>query len=240
MKASINDRLANSLFRLTRGVDRLPRPTQGTDQPPTAGLRRGTKLTLAWADHAQRQRIMELATSEGRQTMNLRTMPGAKLAVLTLPDGRFAGWTGMDAETHPERPEVFSQFVYPPYRGLGLGALLEHVWWAYLSAWGCNTAYMRMEFDSNQRLFEHRLASGYCREATAAELGERFVSACRGCELYGRHCTTQAFLAVNVERALAESVERRGPLDICQLPLKFRIAPPHKAGNGGQRTAAAR
>jgi hypothetical protein len=27
----------------------------------------------------------------------------------------------------PERPELFSQFVYPEFRGVGLGALLEHV-----------------------------------------------------------------------------------------------------------------
>ncbi|MGR9108285.1 MAG: GNAT family N-acetyltransferase [Gammaproteobacteria bacterium] len=156
--------------------------------------------------------------------MNLRTMPCAKLAVLQGPDGELAGWAGMDAETHPERPEVFSQFVYPAYRGLGLGALLEHVWWAYLSAWGCHTAYMRMELDSNETLFRHRLASGYCREVSERELGSRFVSACRRCELFGKHCRRQVYLAVDVDKALRDSVRRRSRLDIRRLPIHFSIA----------------
>jgi hypothetical protein len=198
------------------------------------------KLTLAWADSRQRRRVVDLAKSEGRQTMNLRTMPQAKLAVLIRPDGHIVGWAGMDAETYPERPEVFSQFVYPLYRGLGLGALLEHVWWAYLSAWGCKTAYMCMEFDDNEQLYRHRLASGYCRVATAPELGERFLSACQSCELYGDACTAQAYLAVNVEQALAESVKRSGPLDICRLPIRFRIAHPRMDLSDRLLTAVAR
>ncbi len=197
-------------------------------------------LTLAWADSRQRTRVVELAKSEGRQTMNLRTMPQAKLAVLIRPDGHFVGWAGMDAETHPDRPEVFSQFIYPNYRGFGLGALLEHVWWAYLSAWGCKTAYMRMELDDNEQLYRHRLASGYCRVAKATELGDRFLTACRGCELYGDSCRSQAYLAVNVERALAESVKRRGPLDICHFPIRLRITPPHRDRSDKLQSAVAR
>lgn len=229
MKSSINERLFNSAFPWRSGMG---------GRRTIAGASGTTKLTLAWADSRQRQRIVNLANSEGRQTMNLRTMPGAKLAVLHHPDGRFAGWAGMDALTHPERPEVFSQFVYPAYRGLGFGALLEHVWWAYLSAWGCKTAYMRMEFDSNQRLFSHRLASGFCREVAEPELGTHFVSACRNCELYGKHCTRQAYLAVDVPKALAESVKRRGSLDICRLPIKLKIDNPPRRQTGSPYAVA--
>src|SRR5207245_2419777 len=82
----------------------------------------------------------------------------------------------------PDHPELFSQFVYPQFRGFGLGGLLEHFWWAYLDSHGYSTGFMRMELDSNQTLVERRLHSGYCRRATPEELGQQFVTACRNCE----------------------------------------------------------
>ena len=188
-------------------------------------LERGESLTLDWADAHERRRVMILAAGAGRQTMNLRTMPDAALAVLRNGRGGFAGWAGMDVRSDPEHPEVFSQFVFPRFRGLGLGALLEHVWWAYLDAHGCETGFMRMELDTNRTLFERRLASGYCREVSAHELGGRFVEACRSCELFQRECRRQAYLAVDVRRALAASVASRGPLDLRALPLAVEAAP---------------
>jgi hypothetical protein len=64
--------------------------------------------------------------------------------------------------------------VYPQFRGLGLGGLLEHFWWAYLDSQGYSTGFMRMELDRNQTLVEQRLNSGYCRRETPEELGEQF------------------------------------------------------------------
>ena len=189
------------------------------------GPRDEVPLTLDWADGQERPRVIGLATQEGRQTMNLRTMPGAELVVLRRSDGGFAGWTGMDVRSDPERPELFSQFVYPEFRGVGLGALLEHVWWAYLASHGCSTGYMRMELDSNQTLFEHRLNSGYCRQVTRQELGPRFVGACRNCELFGAACHQQVYLAVDVEQALIASIRSRGPLDIGSLPVRVTVTP---------------
>lgn len=180
-------------------------------------------LTLAWADARERQRVIQLASSEGRQTMNLRTMPGARLVVLRRPQGGFAGWAGMDADSDPARPEVFSQFVYPAYRGIGLGALLEHVWWAYLASRGCTTGYMRMELGSNRELFLYRLRSGYCRRVGRGELGSRFLSACRRCELFGDPCSRQVYLAVDVEAALAGTAPASGPLDIGALPVPVEL-----------------
>jgi ribosomal protein S18 acetylase RimI-like enzyme len=111
----------------------------------------------------------------------------------------------VDADSDPERPEVFSQYVYPRYRGCGFGAVLEHVWWAYLEHRGCATAYMRMELDSNNDRFERRRASGYYREISAEDLGRR----------------QQVFFAVDVKMALAASTRARGPLNIDALPIQF-------------------
>lgn len=195
------------------------------------------QLTLAWADARERECVVGLAASEGRQTMNLRTMPGAELVVLRRPGGGFAGWAGMDVGSDPEHPELFSQFVYPEFRGLGLGALLEHVWWAYLASRGCSTGYMRMELDSNRTLFEHRLGSGHYREVSRRELGLRFVRACRNCELFGTACHRQAYLAVDVEQALAASTRARGRLDIGSLPMCLAVSPGHRISAHEARAA---
>ena len=161
---------------------------------PDLGLRPGREpLTLAWAYGRERQTVISLAASAGRQTMNLRTMPGAKLVVLRRPQGGFAGWAGMDADSDPKCPEVFSQYVYREYRGRGLGALLEHVGWAYLDGRGCRKAYMRMEPDCNGELFKRGRASGYRRHV---------------------------FVAIDVRTALAASIAARGPLDIDALPMR--------------------
>lgn len=190
-----------------------------------AGRRDEISLTLAWASGEERQRVIGLAMREGRQTMNLRTMSGAELVVLRRPDGGFAGWAGMDVSTNPERPELFSQFLYPEFRGAGLGALLEHVWWTYLASHGCSTGYMRMEFESNRALFERRLNSGYCRQVTRQELGPHFVGACRKCELFGAACRQQVYLAVDVQAALAASTRSRGALDIDSFPMGIAVKP---------------
>jgi GNAT superfamily N-acetyltransferase len=187
-------------------------------------------LTLAWADEVERKRIIVLSMLEGRQTMNLRTGKGAELVVLRWLDGRLVGWTGVDVKTDPARPELFSQFVYPQYRGIGLGGLLEHFWWAYLDSQGYSTGFMRMELDSNQTLVEHRLHSGYYRRATREELGQKFITACRNCELYGKACHQQIFLAVDVKSALTTRRRAGGPLYVTSLPLRISVEPRTEPG----------
>lgn len=164
-----------------------------------------------------------MASEAGLQTTNLRTMPRAKLAVLRCDDGRYAGWAGMDAETDPAHPEVFSGFIRPEFRGIGLGALLEHVWWAYISAWGCKTALIRLDCDCERRLVAFWLKTGYCRLALSSDLGRQSLGACRLCELFDSECVGNPYLVVNVEKALAVSKQRMGPLDICSLPIRFCI-----------------
>jgi hypothetical protein len=180
-------------------------------------------LILAWADGQERESVMALARQERRQTMNLRTMPGAELVVLRRLNGKFAGWAGVDVGSDRAHPEVFSQFVYPQFRGMGLGALLEHFWWAYLDSKGCSVGFMRMELDSNETLVERRLSSGYCREISPEELGPRFVGACHRCELFGVACRRQIFLAVDVRNALAACRRSRGTFDIGSLPMRITI-----------------
>jgi len=197
----------------------------------------GEPLTLAWADSQERQQIIALAQQEWRQTMNLRTMPGAQLVVLRRPGGLFAGWAGVDVDTHPRRPELFSRFVYPQFRGRGLGGLLEHFWWAYLDSRGCGTGYMRMERDSNENLVERKLRSGYCRRVSPDELGQVFVGACRKCELFGNACRQQIYLAVDVRKALAASTQSRAPLYIDSLPLHIPMEPENRAPIRVQRDA---
>jgi len=161
---------------------------------PDLGIRPGEEaLTLTWADARERELVIRLAASEGRQAMSLRTAPRAKLVVLRRPQGGIAGWAGMDADSDPKRPELFSRYVYPEYRGRGLAALLEHICWAYLDARGCATAYMHMEVDSTKDLFKRRRAAGYCR---------------------------QVVVAVDVRKGLAASIAARGPLDIDALPIR--------------------
>ena len=161
---------------------------------PDLGIRPGEEaLTLAWADGRERELVIRLAASEGRQTTNLRTMPRARLAVLRRPQGGFAGWAGMDADSDPKCPELFSHYVYSEYRGRGLGALLEHLCWTYLDARGCRTAFMRMEVDGDKGLFKRGRASASCR---------------------------QVFIPVDVRTALAASIAARGPLDIEALPIQ--------------------
>jgi GNAT superfamily N-acetyltransferase len=173
---------------------------------PDLGIRPGKEpLTLAWACERERQLAMNLAAIEGLHTVNLRTIPGARIVVLRRPQGGLAGWAGVDADSDPKRPEAFAHYVYPEYRGRGLRALLEHVGWAYLDQRGCATAYMRMELDHHhENLFRRRRMSGPCRH----------------CEQSGTSCRRQAILTVDVQRALAASTRERGPLDLEALPFQ--------------------
>lgn len=227
MKPLTNSRLFNTLMRLRPGVRQTYRPwLDDTRMQSGKKMSSRTKITLAWADNRQRHRIIDLAAEAGLQTTSLRNLPQAKLVMLRCEDGRIAGWAGMDVETDPEHPEVFSGFVYPEFRRLGLGALLEHVWWAYISAWGCKTAFMRMECGSGQRLVSYWLETGYCRQASDSRLSRQFTGACHICDLFGAACAGNSYLMVDVEKALTASIQRTGPLDICRLPIRFSIETP--------------
>jgi GNAT superfamily N-acetyltransferase len=199
----------------------------GIDAPPLAarGARELEPLTLAWGESRERQRIIALAIQAGQQTMNLRTMPGAELVVVRRWDGRLAGWAGVDTRSDPEYPEVFSQYVLPEFRGMGLGGLLAHVCWTHLDREGCATAYARVELNANRAFVERRLRTGYYRVVRSAAVGPRFLAACRKCERFGDACGRQTFLAVDVRKALAASSRSCRALDVSALPIQIPPGP---------------
>lgn len=224
MKPSINNRLLDTLMWLIPAADLsclqwFGRVRSHTRKKPS----RRTRITLAWADNRQRHRIIDLATKAGLHTLSLKNSPKAKIVVLRCADGRIAGWAGMDVETDPEHPEVFSGFVCPEFRGHGLGSLLEHVWWAYISAWGCKTAYMRLDCAVSQHVVNAWRKTGYCYPATDSWRSRQLTGACPICELFALECEGSTHLAVDIEKALAVSIQRMGHLDICRLPIRFSI-----------------
>jgi GNAT superfamily N-acetyltransferase len=223
MKITINSRIFDAIVRLRSGVKQLRPGGAGCEHTRSQKASGRTKFTLSWANQRQRRRVIDMATEAGLQTTNFRSMPRAKVAVLLCADGRYAGWAGMDAETDPAHPEVFSGFIRPEFRGFGLGALLEHVWWAYTAAWGCKTALIRLECGSEQRIATFWLKTGYCKQAMRSDLGRQSLGACRLCELFGSECVGNPYLVVDVEKALAVSMQRMGPLDICSLPIRFSV-----------------
>ena len=234
MNPTLNSTKATSTTRLLRalvqlGIDLLhasPQPWANKRPRPARKNRNRLRITLTWADSRLRRRVIDLATEKGMQTTCLTRMPHAKIVVIRCADGRIAGWAGMDAETDPQHPEVFSGFVCPEFRGLGFGMLLEHVWWAYLSAWGYKTAFMRMECGAAQRLVSHWLETGYCRTTFDDTPARPSQETCRVCELFATTCSGSPYLVVDVERALAVSVRRTGPMDICRLPLRLNVETP--------------
>ncbi|MEJ2591202.1 MAG: GNAT family N-acetyltransferase [Candidatus Thiodiazotropha sp.] len=234
MNPTLNSTKATSTRRLLRALAQLgfdllhasPRSWAKVRSRTARKTHNRLRITLTWADSHLRRRVIDLATETGMQTTYLTRMPHAKIAVLCCADGRIAGWAGMDVETDPEHPEVFSGFVCPEFRGLGLGTLLEHVWWAYLSAWGYKTAYMRMECGAGQRLVRHWLETGYCRPTFDDTPATPFQESCRVCELFAATCSGCPYLVVDVEKALAVSVRRTGPVDICRLPLRLNVETP--------------
>ena len=126
MNPTLNSTKPTSTNRLLRALVRLGIDLLHGSRQPRAKVRthiagkvcNRLRITLTWADSRLRRRVIDLATEKGMQTTYLTRMPHAKIAVLSCADGRIAGWAGMDVETDPEHPEVFSGFVYPEFRGL--------------------------------------------------------------------------------------------------------------------------
>jgi hypothetical protein len=221
MVSSLENIFVNTLKLVNLGGANLSSPMQRYLRNLSVSSRK--KMTLDWADHRQRHKIIELTERMGRQTVHLRSCPEAKLAILRLPDGELVGWAGMDAEARPDRPRLFSHFVYPQYRDLKLDRLLEHVWWAYLSAWGCKIGYLSLEQGNSKRLLRYRVATEYCPLLIEQSKSTRSKDACRNCDLQYCDGKGQTYYAINVEKALAASVSSMRKLDICKFPINFRI-----------------
>jgi hypothetical protein len=172
------------------------------------------RCTLSWADPATRQSIVAGLREGGRQTMNLRLMPSAKMLVLReVSSKKVIGFAGLDDEYFPAYPELFSLHVDADCRSLRLGTLLEAARAAYLLARGHVVAYTRMEKATNDALLSYRLQSRAFIALPKRSLAPAYTANCHQCELYGGACTKQAFLLVDLA-ALLERGRRFGEHDL--------------------------
>jgi hypothetical protein len=182
---------------------------------------------LGWADAPMRRAILELMTELGRQTMNLRVMPTARLLyVRSLKEGDgIVGWGGVDADFNPKYPEVFSLFIRPDYRTYTLGLLIELARYTYLQSRGVERVYARMDRASNYSLLEYRVKNGLFQPMVPASLDPSYVSLCRRCELYGRDCAEQAYFMVDVRTFVRHGENRIGRVDVREMPKIFELRP---------------
>lgn len=169
-------------------------------------------FSLKIADQQEKQQILNIMLSAGRQTMNLRLMPFAKLLVLRNADQEIVGWMGVDYEYNQTFPETFSLFIHPSYRNRQLSLVLKHAVYSILLAQGIHTSYSRMEASSNQKLIQYNLASGFYRELKKSEMPVHWQGMCTQCELYGKSCQSQIYLAADVVGLLAALDLRLGKL----------------------------
>ncbi|MEM6989583.1 MAG: hypothetical protein AAF721_03775 [Myxococcota bacterium] len=180
------------------------------------------RFSLEWADAALMDELIGRMRAESRQTMNLRTGVNPKLLVCRH-QGDPVGWAGLDVETNPEYPELFSLYLYPEFRRYTIGLLLETARWRYLASLGIDKAYGRMELATNFRLLRYRLSTGLFERKERGDFPEPWADRCHGCELFGNECTQQTYIAIDVKRALASGESRIGPIDVDDLPRDFVI-----------------
>ena len=178
------------------------------------------QFSLEWAGPEVIDELLARMRSEERQTMNLRTGVDPKMLVCRY-DGRPVGWAGLDLATSPEFPELFSLFLYPRFRRYTIGLLLETARWKYLDSQGVSVAYGRMELATNFRLFRYRLSTGLFSARAPEDFPDDWRARCKGCELYGKQCTEQRYIAIDVKQALASGEARIGPVDLDDLPRDF-------------------
>lgn len=180
---------------------------------------------IDWASPIERELVFARMRANGRQTMNFRTMPTAKLIVLRDLDngGKIIGWEGLDWEHNPEYPEVFSQFVEEGYRSFLLGVALSHACASILMKNGKENAFLRMEQSKNDALLNIRANSKIYRVLEPHELKESWTSQCQNCELYKKSCQTQAYLTYKVKDWVDFGNRRMGVSDIVTLPSRLTL-----------------
>ncbi len=181
------------------------------------------RFVLNWASQAERGHIFKTMKDNGRQTMNLRIMPTAKLILLKSVSrgGAIAGWGGLDFEHNPKFPEVFSQFVFPQYRTYLLGLALIHIRALLLQENGFKTGYFRMEAESNAELFAMRTSSGLYRAIPDAEVDQNWKNNCTNCELYKVSCMKQAYLKFDVDQVVEFGTRRLGMTATAHFPKEL-------------------
>lgn len=196
-----------------------PRPS------PTRPALESMRLLLAWDDPAQREELIAFLAAHGRQTMNLRMMPTARVLTLSEPGGhQRVGICGLDDQHDPSHPELFSLYVDEDYRAFRLGHLLETARAQFLLSRGHEVGYVRMEKSSNAELLRYRLKTGIFTALSPSPESERYTALCRHCELFERSCVQQEYLKVDLRALAARGAEKLGALDLTDLPLVLELS----------------
>jgi hypothetical protein len=178
---------------------------------------------IEWASPLEKEAVLARMRTAGRQTMNFRTMPQAKLILLKDLDNdkKIIGWEGLDWKSNPRYPEVFSQFVEEAYRSFLLGVALSHACASILMHNGIENAFLRMEQATNDALLNIRANSKIYRILEANELNPEWVSNCQGCELFGVSCKSQAYLTYKVKDWVEFGNRRLGVPNLVTLPSRL-------------------
>ena len=183
---------------------------------------------LDWASANERTEIAERMTGLKRQTMNLRVMPHARLLRVRAceDDHRLVGWAGLDVDFTPGIAEVFSLYVLPEYRTYLVGIILETARATFLRQRGASRVLVRMESATNTSLLRYRVRERLIIEAPRPEIPSDTVRLCTQCELYGEHCTSQAYFWVDLAAFLERGLKRLGcAIEIDALPQRIVLDP---------------
>ncbi len=197
------------------------RTLTGTEQPPES------RYELAWASPEEKAEILGQMRSLHRQTMNLRTMPTARLMLLKTQRGDVVGWGGVDVEHDPQRPELFSLHVMEEFRTYTLGLVLELARYTWVRKHGHKVAYARMDAAGNFSLLRYRLEKQLYRMLRPDTVDRDWAKMCTGCELFGTECREQAFFEIDVEHFIEHGERRIGAVDVENLPRPFELRREH-------------
>ena len=179
---------------------------------------------IDWATDVERKSILKKMLAADRQIMNLTSMPTSKLLVLKDKKlGKIIGWEGLDFEHNPKFPEVFSQFVEPEYRSYLLGLALSHACACVMDSNGIEKVFLRMESATNDKLLNIRTTSKIYKLIPEEEIDMEWKSMCKECNLYGSHCTEQAFLYYNTSEWVEFGNRRLGYLEDFKIPQTLTL-----------------
>ena len=179
-------------------------------------------IELDWVSASDKPRLVALAESLSRQTMNMR-LPTARM-IWARHAGQVVGWVGIDIDHDPERPELFSLYLDPSYRAQQLSRTLRLAATSFLLRRGVRHVLGRIAVSEGMAAMQYWLASGACRPATADETPNQFAVMCTRCNLYGNACSERVFMRLDVERVHADDSAKLAQHADYVLPLQLEIA----------------
>ena len=153
-----------------------------------------------WASALDKQMILKSNIIFERQTMNLRVMEKAKIAVVKK-NNTIVAHAGIDHEYSGQFPEFFSYFVHEDWRNKGIGSVLEKFVCEYSLSQNILHLYLRVSSEGEDFLDSYRQKTGCFEEIN---MPFKFLSLCQRCELFGKKCKTQKFLKLDVLKRVGQ------------------------------------